>query len=186
MSSDRTKQICLWITIYIYIYIYIYIFQGTQLRPSLHLGVVAMVANFTYFIYIYIYIYKPIMYIHACDLGLRTQRDNGVWWHLVFHQCSHHTKSTLSWIRYIYIYIYISVTNIGHSLILDTAKYIIHICVDVCGEASFRPNHLNMRLPQRSYPWNGNTMILWWKKVPERSLRGHEKIHKILWKNVQL
>ena len=26
MSSDRTKQICLWMTIYIYIYIYIYIF----------------------------------------------------------------------------------------------------------------------------------------------------------------
>ena len=25
MSSDRTKQICLWMTIYIYIYIYIYI-----------------------------------------------------------------------------------------------------------------------------------------------------------------
>ena len=26
MSSDRTEQICLWMTIYIYIYIYIYIF----------------------------------------------------------------------------------------------------------------------------------------------------------------
>ena len=25
MSSDRTKKICLWMTIYIYIYIYIYI-----------------------------------------------------------------------------------------------------------------------------------------------------------------
>ena len=25
MSSDRTKQICLWMTIYIYIYIYIYV-----------------------------------------------------------------------------------------------------------------------------------------------------------------
>ena len=24
-SSDRTKQVCLWMTIYIYIYIYIYI-----------------------------------------------------------------------------------------------------------------------------------------------------------------
>ena len=26
MSSDRTKQICLWVTVYIYIYIYIYIY----------------------------------------------------------------------------------------------------------------------------------------------------------------
>ena len=26
MSSDRTKQICLWMTIYIYIYIHIYIY----------------------------------------------------------------------------------------------------------------------------------------------------------------
>ena len=38
MSSDRTKQICLWMTIYTYIWIYIYIY-----------------------IYIYIFTYRPVV-----------------------------------------------------------------------------------------------------------------------------
>ena len=37
MSSDRTKQICLWMTIYVYIYMYIYIYiYGNICNPRFH------------------------------------------------------------------------------------------------------------------------------------------------------
>ena len=56
MSSDRKKQISLWMTIYIYIYIYIYILSlilNTIYKVKLATLVKGDMAN--YYIYIYIY-----------------------------------------------------------------------------------------------------------------------------------
>ena len=47
-SSDRTKQVCLWMTIYIYIYIYIYIKKGIGNNQSLIIQCLMVVMKFRY------------------------------------------------------------------------------------------------------------------------------------------
>ena len=73
MSSDRTKQICLWMTIYIYMYIYVcvYIYIYICVYVCIYIYMCVYVCIYIYIclcIYIYVYMYV-CMYVCITTSG---------------------------------------------------------------------------------------------------------------------